>query len=135
MVDMFKLVKLYYYHPLMKGSNSIKEVLRAVVNSSDFLKKKYSKPYFGTNFPQGIIWIQAEEEKKYFKNPYSLLPPINGDIIEIKEGGAAMTAYGKLQYTNITPEEKTELIKGLLRYCELDTLAMVMIYEHWLNSE
>jgi len=63
-----------------------------------------------------------------------LLPSIDGDIGEIREGSAAMTAYGMLQYTNITPEEKSSIIGGLLRYCELDTLAMAMIYEHWLNS-
>ena len=62
-----------------------------------------------------------------------LLPPIGEDIIEIKEGGAAMTAYGKLQFTDISKQERKEIVKGLLRYCELDTLAMAMIYEHWLN--
>ncbi|MHA2239801.1 MAG: hypothetical protein ACXAB2_15780, partial [Candidatus Hodarchaeales archaeon] len=60
---------------------------------------------------------------------------IGGDIIEIKEGGAAMTAYGKLQFTDVSAPEKQEIIKGLLRYCELDTLAMAMIYEHWLSSK
>jgi uncharacterized protein YprB with RNaseH-like and TPR domain len=27
-------------------------------------------------------------------------------------------------------EEREEITSGLLKYCELDTLAMVMIYEH-----
>ena len=48
----------------------------------------------------------------------------------IADGGAALTAYGKLQYTDITEEERLEIKKSLLKYCELDTLAMVMIYEH-----
>jgi hypothetical protein len=64
-----------------------------------------------------------------------LLPSIDKDIVAIKEGGAAMTAYGKLQYTDVPEQEKRDIIKGLLRYCELDTLAMAMIYEHWLNSK
>jgi hypothetical protein len=135
MVDMLELVKSDYYHPLMKGSNSIKDVLFAVVNSSDFLKKKYSHFYFGSNFPEGAIWIQKDENSDHYNDPYGLLPPIGGDIIEIKEGGAAMTAYGKLQFTDVSAPEKQEIIKGLLRYCELDTLAMAMIYEHWLSSK
>jgi len=44
---------------------------------------------------------------------------------------AAMTAYMKMQFTNMPKEEKDALIQGLLRYCELDTLAMVMIFEAW----
>ena len=30
----------------------------------------------------------------------------------------------------MSKEERLELKSGLLKYCELDTLAMVMIYEH-----
>jgi hypothetical protein len=29
--------------------------------------------------------------------------------------------------------ERNALREALLQYCELDTLAMVMIWEHWLN--
>jgi hypothetical protein len=42
-----------------------------------------------------------------------------------------MTAYMKMQFTNMPEVEKEALIQGLLRYCELDTLAMVMIFEAW----
>ena len=49
----------------------------------------------------------------------------------INNGGAAMVAYAVLQFSEI-PEEVRESIKSsLLRYCELDTLAMVFIWEHW----
>jgi hypothetical protein len=44
MVDLWDVVKRYYYNPLTKGSNSIKEVLPAALNSSEFLRNKYSKP-------------------------------------------------------------------------------------------
>lgn len=49
----------------------------------------------------------------------------------IREGGAAMIAYAKMQFSEMTEEERNAIIQGLLKYCELDTLAMVMIYEHW----
>jgi len=42
-----------------------------------------------------------------------------------------MTAHIKTQFTNISEVEKEALIQGLLRYFELDTLAMVMIFEAW----
>ena len=31
----------------------------------------------------------------------------------------------------MSQKEKGEITKGLLKYCELDTLAMVMIYEYF----
>ena len=49
----------------------------------------------------------------------------------LKEGGAATIAYAKLQFTHMSDFEREELRKALLKYCELDTLAMVMIVEAW----
>jgi hypothetical protein len=49
----------------------------------------------------------------------------------IADGGMALTAYAKLQYQDMTDKERAEITSGLLKYCELDTLAMVMIYEHF----
>jgi uncharacterized protein YprB with RNaseH-like and TPR domain len=52
------------------------------------------------------------------------------DIEDVADGGAALTAYAKLQYQDMSDKEREEITKGLLKYCELDTLAMVMVYEH-----
>jgi len=52
------------------------------------------------------------------------------ELEHVSDGGAALTAYGKLQYTNMSIREREELTAALKRYCELDTLAMVMIFEH-----
>lgn len=71
-----------------------------------------------------------------------MLPPINKDISDedapllfdsedLKEGGAETIAYAKLQFTNMSDSERKELRNALLKYCELDTLAMVMIIEAW----
>ncbi len=37
----------------------------------------------------------------------------------------------KLQFTNMSYFEREEIRNALLRYCELDRLAMVMIIEAW----
>ena len=140
MADMWDLVRRYYYHPKMGGSNSIKAVLPAVLASSDFLKNKYSKPYSSKNYSD-MIWWQLNDVGLP-KDPYQLLPPLFEDIEALKgelflesdtisEGGSAMVAYAKMQFTEMSKEEREAIIKGLLKYCELDTLAMVMIWEHW----
>lgn len=41
-----------------------------------------------------------------------------------------MTAYAKLKYVDMSELERPELISRLKKYCELDTLAMVMICDH-----
>lgn len=139
MVDMLELVKRYFIHPMMKKSNSIKYVLPAILNSSPFLQQKYSQPIVSRNFPEGKVW--AVRDGDLFKDPYQLLPEVFGsDFIDrlseeeddkLKDGGAAMMAYARLQFEDMSDEERTEIISALKRYCELDTLAMVMIYEAW----
>jgi hypothetical protein len=152
MVDLWHLVKRYYYDSYTKGSNSIKYVLPAVLNSSDFLKEKYGKPIYGAasgipslNFTEWQ-WLQCDE-RGMVKDPYSLLPKIFTDIDEknaalllssdddtvIKHGGAAMTAFARLQFEEMTEYEREAIKCGLKKYCELDTMAMVMIYEAWMD--
>jgi hypothetical protein len=52
----------------------------------------------------------------------------------IAEGGAAATAYARLQFEDITQANRDKIIAALLRYCELDTLAMVMIVQGWQHD-
>ena len=147
MVDILKLVKRYYYDPATEGSNSIKDVLPAILNRSTYLRKKYSKPIYGA---QGGIQSKNFKDKKWIKiedgrvvDPYKRLSPmfqgipksdmqnlISGNE-ELREGGAAMTAYARMQSEEMLDSERKEIQRALLRYCELDTLAMVMIYEGW----
>lgn len=144
MVDLLQLVRNYYYHPDMGGSNSIKKVLPAVMNGES-IKVKYSKPLeFGTHLKGRVLYeLDAETGKPV--NPYYLLPSQYSDLGlstealivvdgEVKDGGAALVAYAKMQFTDMTDTEREALRNALLQYCELDTLAMVMIYEHWVSQ-
>ncbi|MCU4173924.1 DUF2779 domain-containing protein [Carboxylicivirga sp. N1Y90] len=148
MIDLLELVKSYYWHPLMKGSNSIKAVLPAIMNSSEYLKERYIQPIYGLNsevkslnFKDGWKWIQLDDQGKVI-SPYKLLPSLfdglDDDQIEaylmgdkLADGGAAMTAYAMMQFSEMSQEEHQRIADGLLRYCELDTMAMVFIYEGW----
>ena len=144
MVDLCQVVKDYYYNPLMKGSNSIKAVLPAILGTSAFLQNKYAKSISkiglsSLNFPSTHVWLSVQDG--VVESPYDRLPKLfeNWDyyqrkellseIEEVSNGGAAMMVYSKLQYEDMTVSERTELVKGLLKYCELDTLAMVMLFE------
>lgn len=120
-------------------------IIEQLKNSSEFLKNKYANCLHqinvsSKNFNGNHIWLSMKNDELI--NPYKMLPPlyegwendeINETISEIEniaDGGAALTAYAKLQYEDMTEKERGEITNGLLKYCELDTLAMVMIYEH-----
>lgn len=114
------------------------------------LQKRLSKPIYGA--PGGIkslnfknwAWVHTDKDGKV-KDPYKLLPPVFADAdldnIEtiftgdsVADGGAAMTAYARMQFTEMSDLERDQIVKALLKYCELDTFAMVLIYEYWKNE-
>jgi hypothetical protein len=150
MVDLCRLAEKAFFHPATKGSSSIKKVLPAVMQSSDYLKQRYSQPIYGAkngipslNFVDQVWWQEADGA---VVNPYRLLPPVFTDIprevvdvleadehLTIAQGGAATTAYARLQFEDIAPHERSSIEAALLRYCELDTLAMVMVWEAWFE--
>lgn len=145
------IIESEHYLPATNGSNSLKAILPALLNSSEFLKEKYSKPVYGkdcgttsSNF-DSICWIQKDSEG-VVEDPYKRLPPAFDsfdratlDLLteeedeDIDDGGAAMMAYALCQFTQMSSEEREKIQSALLKYCELDTLAMVFLWEHWQN--
>lgn len=140
MVDLLEVVLSTYYGHSAGGSNSIKYILPAIIQDVPFLKNKYSqlglygrgKKIDSLNFEQHI-WLTKESNW----NPYKTLPLIfkddvrkgSGSILNVADGGAAMNAYTLLQFQGLTESERNAYKLALLRYCELDTMAMVMIIE------
>ena len=135
-------------YPATKDTTSIKKLLPAVMQSSEYLKGRYSQPIYGAkggiqslNFVDQVWWQEVDGA---VVDPYQLLPPVFADVprevvealesdndLEIAQGGAATMAYARMQFEDIAPQERRSIEAALLRYCELDTLAMVMVYEAW----
>ena len=151
MVDLCDLAGKMYFHPDTQGSSSIKKVLPAILKGSAFLKDRYSKPIYGSpggmhslNFasPDGFAWIDVSADGTV-SDPYGKLKSMARDMLPegvdieagddsiIAEGGAAATAYARLQFEQMDTQTRERIESALLRYCELDTLAMAMIVEAW----
>ena len=93
------------------------------------------------NFP-AKVWLERNERDEII-DPYSLLPLLDEHLPSAEEldrlysneklgnGGAAMTAWAYMQLAEMSVEERDALAAALKCYCELDTLAMVMIWEGW----
>jgi hypothetical protein len=150
MVDLCKLAERFYFHPSTRGSSSLKKVLPALMASSPVLREIYGKPTYGTsampskNLADGFAWWV--EKDGLVCDPYGLLPKVFSDVSreeqdaldgavapELQDGGAAMAAYARLQFEDLDPDTRAGIEKALLRYCELDTLAMVMTAQAFLQ--
>lgn len=125
-VDLNDFTLQYYFHPDMKGKSSIKKVLPAIWNNNTYL---HSNPWF----------------KKYISDAesglslYDALAPVINELEQeevVKEGTGAMRAYHELMF-GVPPENKErreQLKQLLLQYCELDTMAMVIIWKYWMDK-
>lgn len=151
MVDLHRLVEEGYYSQKAGGSISLKSILPAILHDAPRVAEMYSQAsVYGKgllvqslNF-SGHVWLNSATGG----DPYKTLPGIFGpehnqlnDMLQrlagdadegegtINQGGLAMTAYNYTQFTSLSPSERQSIETALLRYCELDTLAMVMLVQ------
>ncbi|MFZ5497268.1 MAG: DUF2779 domain-containing protein [Verrucomicrobiota bacterium] len=121
--DLCEHTKQHYFHPAMKGSNSIKAVLPAVWQSNPALRQD---PWFSD---------YARESDGEVLDPYATLPSLEiyNEAEVVNEGTGAMHAYHEMVYGvgHRDLSSKQSWRDLLLQYCKLDTLAMVIIWKHW----
>jgi hypothetical protein len=129
-VDMCDIAKQCYFHPKMKGRLSLKFVLPAIWATNHSLHAKFAK------------YCQRTADGKLI-DPYQTLPALpfgnpeaedEGETDQaVTEGTGAMRAYQEMLYGLHRNDEVTKEHWGrlLLQYCELDTVAMVMVWMHW----
>lgn len=128
LLNMDRLTLEHYFHPKMKGRTSIKKVLPAVWNENAALHEiLYFKTYS----------VQAFEN--FERNPYDALATFHitddEELAGVSSGTDAMRAYYRIMFdNNLSSTQKTEIKNRLLEYCKLDTMAMLIIWKHWLIS-
>jgi len=121
MLDMHRLACAEYFHPDMGGRTSIKIVLDALWRSDAHMRDEF----FALTGKRGDAST----------GPYAALEPlvIAGVEQSVAEGTGAIRAYEALMFgaerhdTGAQQSWRTLL----LEYCKLDTLAMVLIWNHW----
>jgi hypothetical protein len=153
MVDLCDLAKDAYFHVATKGSVSIKKVLPAMLASIAWLRQHYAQPIYGAeggmsslNY-KNFTWLPTDEHGQSIDDPYEILRDLGAEMLGeplaagqdpdelvIAEGGAAATAYSRLQFEDLQDAQRSQIKQALLRYCELDTLAMVMVVQGWQSE-
>ncbi|MBI2407330.1 MAG: DUF2779 domain-containing protein [Gemmatimonadetes bacterium] len=120
-VDQYKLTLEHFFHPGMNGRASIKVVLDSLWKADEAMRDQF-KQFTGRAGDPAL-------------GPYASLPPlvIAGVVQRVAEGTGALRAYEALMFgaerDNADVQESWRRL--LEQYCELDTLAMVLIWEHW----
>lgn len=99
------------------------EIERINGNMVDFMVPFRNRDYY-TKEMEGSYSIKYVLPALCPELDYSSLPLVHN-------GGEASEAF--LSLKDKTPDEQEEIREGLLRYCELDTLAMVKIWEKFIE--
>lgn len=120
-IDLNQITLKHYFHPHMSGRTSLKVVADAIWQTN---------PGIRARFPQYL-----REDEEALVSPYRALHPvtIGGRDISVIEGLGAIAAYYQMmERTAANATLEAERWRALLlQYCELDTLAMVMVWLHW----
>jgi hypothetical protein len=134
-LDLLEISRGHFYDPAMMGSHSIKKVLPVV----------WKNPAIQKLFPK----YAQDQHGQPVKNPYDALPALTlqdakdsaldlsrlDELDVVKNGTGAMRAYEHIRYGLAASDQaaRKSMRRQLMRYCELDTAAMVMVWRHWLG--
>lgn len=132
LTDMNKLTLDYYFHPYMKGKTSIKKTLPAIWNHNSYLHQiAWLKEYYKNE--NGIVLSPYETLKDRWENTAYEQAELNETV---KEGSGAMRAYHDMLFGKgkNNPAVQQRLKQELLNYCRLDTMAMVIIWQYWMDN-
>ena len=133
MIDLKVLAQKYFYHPSMGSSNSIKQVMPAILQSDPYFREKYGDnmdPYH--NLPS-LEAFATKVNKDEFPADFDDSDVWNAQK-QINCGGISKLDYVLLQAGRFNKLHTEAIRKASLRYCELDTLSMVRIWEYFRIS-
>jgi hypothetical protein len=134
-LDLVVISRGHFYDPAMKGSHSIKNVLPVI----------WKNPAIQKLFPKYAV----DEKGQPVKSPYDALPALTlqdskdhaldlsklDELDVVKNGPGAMLAYEHVRYGLAASDQavRKSIRRQLMRYCELDTAAMVMVWKYWVG--
>jgi hypothetical protein len=134
-LDLLEISRGHFYDPAMMGSHSLKKVLPVV----------WKNPAIHKLFPK----YAQDQHGQPVKSPYDALPALTlqdskdhaldlsklDDLDVVKNGPGAMLAYEHIRYGLAASDQavRKSMRRQLMRYCELDTAAMVMVWKYWLG--
>lgn len=127
LIDQHRICENEFFHPRMANRTSIKNVLDAIWQDDLVMRERFA------------AWMgQDAFDVVAGQGPYENLPTLEvaGTELDVSEGTGAMRAYQAMLYGAERHDlvTKAAWVELLRRYCKLDTLAMVLIWDHWRRA-
>ncbi len=124
-VDLERPCKRFYLHPEAGGRTSIKPLLDAIWRTEPGVPAWYR------------AWARRPVDVADGTGPYEslLAVTVGGMELDVHEGTGAANTYRRMLFDPaVTGEVLATCRELLLRYCELDTLAMVLVWRSWREA-
>ena len=136
MLDLKDIAQKYFYHPSMESSNSIKQVMPAILESG---KTYFTEKYGNDMDPYHNLPTLAEFAEKVKKESDAFPADFDDSDIwnddkQINCGGISKLDYVMLQAGRYNKLHTEAIRQASLKYCELDTLSMVRVWEYFVNN-
>ena len=136
MLDLKDIAQKYFYHPSMESSNSIKQVMPAILESG---KTYFTEKYGNDMDPYHNLPTLAEFAEKVKKESDAFPADFDDSDIwnddkQINCGGISKLDYVMLQAGRYNKLHTEAIRQASLKYCELDTLSMVRIWEYFREN-
>jgi hypothetical protein len=124
---------IVWYKPFETSRNT--EMAQMYPEYSDFLNSINSRVYdlmdiFTKQYHVHPLFLGKTSIKYVLP---VLVPELSYKEMAIQNGGIACLRWFQMATEIVSQEEGDKIYKNLLKYCELDTLAMYKIYEHLLS--
>ena len=133
MKDLKVIAQKYFYHPSMGSSNSIKQVMPAILQSDPYFREKYGDDMDPYHTLPSLEEFAAEVNKEEFPADFDDSDVWNADK-QINKGGISKLDYVLLQAGRFNKLHTEAIRRASLEYCKLDTLSMVRIWEYFRIS-
>lgn len=136
-LDLCNISREHFYDPAMKGSHSIKVVLPVAWRNKEVQKlfPEYSKDRNGN--PASNPYDALPALTLLDREPSGLAQLVDLEELDIvKDGTGAMRAYEHIRYGAGSSQAavREDVRRQLLRYCQLDTAAMLMVWRYWIGA-
>ncbi|MFC1645491.1 DUF2779 domain-containing protein [Patescibacteria group bacterium] len=119
---------IVWYESFEKGRN--KELAELHSESREFLEDMNSRIFdLMKIFKKDYLHPDFKGSASIKKVLPVIVPELSYSDMEIQDGTMAIEAWGKTIFDTVSEEEREKIRKNLLKYCELDTFAMVSIFD------
>lgn len=127
-LDLSQIVRDFYYNKFLEGGLGLKQILTAVLQIE---RHTIDREVSSVKIHDLYLDLFGSDSGTDKPDLYKAIQMENYDTID--DGAVAMNAYISLKSNLLNERELSEVPTLMKRYCALDSYAMIVIYNHFIN--